>query len=254
MFPRCRIADSNEKILRRRQISLCSLRMFSMSVDCNSLFSGGRKEADHLHGQLESLKVMLQVFSFHRETVLRERRQTSWTQQTHTNQKHCGMHVNASQILVHPAVLKLQKTRFPKSDTEFGRAVHRHRKSISRSSVTQLIKPQTDTCTDGCHWQSLQYYTNWPTKPKKSAATKQTKLQQERKEREEKHCDATHKHTLTWYWPAQCHSHFPNDVCGLAMLPGTQSEVLTATHTHTVITQRQHDCVCVCVLTDILSS
>lgn len=142
MFPRCRIADSNEKILRRRQISLCSLRMFSMSVDCNSLFSGGRKEADHLHGQLESLKVMLQVFSFHRETVLRERRQTPWTHQTHTNQKHCGMHVSASQIIVHPAALKLQKTRFPKSDTEFGRAVHRQRKSISRSSDTQLINPR----------------------------------------------------------------------------------------------------------------
>lgn len=36
------------------------------------LFACGRKKAHHLHGQLEPLKVMLQVLSFNGETVLQE--------------------------------------------------------------------------------------------------------------------------------------------------------------------------------------
>lgn len=36
----------------------------------DSLFSRGREEAHHLHGQLQALKIMLEVLPFNREAIL----------------------------------------------------------------------------------------------------------------------------------------------------------------------------------------
>lgn len=77
------MADSSEKILEVEETRKGSVSWSHVSVSGygraagragdhgnNSLLACGRKKAHHLHGQLEPLKVMLQVFSFNCETVL----------------------------------------------------------------------------------------------------------------------------------------------------------------------------------------
>lgn len=79
MLPRWRMADSRQKILsvegkgESHVVTRKAFRSVIISeviVVFHSLLASGWQEPHHLHGQLKPLKVMLQVFSFHREAVL----------------------------------------------------------------------------------------------------------------------------------------------------------------------------------------
>lgn len=53
-----------------KNINQTGLELLSSSVLLVLLFACGGQEADHLHRQLQTLKVMFEILSFHREAVL----------------------------------------------------------------------------------------------------------------------------------------------------------------------------------------
>lgn len=169
MLPKWRMADSREKILqgggeeKKRTTSLVKIYVntfwsFWAGVwdVSDSLFSCGWQEPHHLHGQLQTLKVVLQILSFHCEAVLlvsRSNESPAIKRFTAVRGFPKGAVTRRTSISLHIAAFQLKHAQHVRCIHVSSRASHTNTQSVSIQMFLQMFRdlyllstPQTWKC------------------------------------------------------------------------------------------------------------